>query len=100
MQNALRINSTDITVANEKLKIWRRGLEAEKDGDLAEDAKQLLDELVSLANNPVAIADRFYSDIDFGTAGLRGLMGAGSAAINAFTVRHATKALAEYICTH
>lgn len=98
MQNALRINSTDITVANEKLKIWRRGLEAEKDGDLAEDAKQLLDELVSLANDSVAIADRFYSDIDFGTAGLRGLMGAGSAAINAFTVRHATKALAEYIC--
>ena len=42
MQNALRINSTDITVANEKLKIWRRGLEAEKDGDLAKDAKQLL----------------------------------------------------------
>lgn len=94
MQNALQINSMNI---NEKLEIWRRGLEAERKGELAEDAKQLLNELISVENDPAALADRFYSDIDFGTAGMRSFMGVGSVAINAFTIRHATKALAEYI---
>lgn len=40
--------------------------------------------------------DRFYKDLEFGTAGLRGIMGAGSNRMNRYTVAKATKGLAEY----
>lgn len=43
------------------------------------------------------IEDRFYKDLEFGTGGLRGIMGAGSNRINLYTVRKATEGLARYI---
>lgn len=43
------------------------------------------------------IYERFYKDLDFGTGGLRGIIGAGTNRINIFTVRHVTQGLANYI---
>ncbi len=43
------------------------------------------------------LTDRFYRDLEFGTGGMRGLMGAGSSRINVYNIRRATKALALYL---
>ena len=54
-------------------------------------------ELESIANNPKEIEDRFYKELDFGTGGLRGVLGAGSNRLNIYTIRKATQGLANYI---
>lgn len=54
-------------------------------------------ELIQLENNPVELEDRFYRDLEFGTGGLRGVIGAGSNRINRYTVARATQGFAEYI---
>ena len=54
-------------------------------------------ELLSIRNNPKEIEDRFYKDLEFGTAGLRGVIGAGTNRMNVYTVRKATQGLANYI---
>ncbi|MGD9676641.1 MAG: hypothetical protein AB7V19_08155 [Candidatus Bipolaricaulia bacterium] len=46
------------------------------------------------------LVDRFYQDLDFGTGGLRGVMGAGTNRMNVYTVRRATQGLAEYMLLH
>lgn len=56
-------------------------------------------ELRSIADRPQEIEDRFYQYLEFGTGGLRGLIGAGTNRINRYTVRHATQGLAKYIQT-
>jgi len=57
-------------------------------------------ELLSIASDENEIKERFYSDLEFGTAGLRGVIGAGSNRINLYTVRKATQGFAEYIKSH
>ncbi len=54
---------------------------------------QLLKELEQLKNDPVALADSFYRHLSFGTAGLRGVMGAGTNRMNIYVVRRAALAL-------
>ena len=54
-------------------------------------------ELVSVAGNGEAITDRFYRDLEFGTGGLRGVIGAGTNRMNLYTVRKATQGLADYL---
>ncbi len=54
-------------------------------------------ELRSIADNEKEIEDRFYMDLEFGTAGLRGVIGAGTNRMNIYTVRKATQGLANYI---
>lgn len=54
-------------------------------------------ELLALASDDVEVKDRFYKDLEFGTGGLRGVLGAGSNRINIYTVRKATQGLANYI---
>ncbi len=44
------------------------------------------------------IEERFYKDLEFGTGGLRGILGAGTNRMNSYTVRQATQGLASYIC--
>jgi phosphoglucomutase len=56
-------------------------------------------ELKSIENNEQEIEDRFYKDLEFGTGGLRGIMGAGTNRMNLYTVRKATQGLANYICS-
>ena len=55
------------------------------------------EELRSIANDEKEIEDRFYMDLEFGTAGLRGVIGAGTNRMNVYTVRKATQGLANYI---
>lgn len=52
------------------------------------------DELRAIAHNESEIADRFYKELEFGTGGLRGVIGAGSNRINIYTVGKATQGLA------
>ncbi|VTR61410.1 phosphomannomutase [Actinobacillus pleuropneumoniae] len=51
-------------------------------------------ELRAIAHNESEIADRFYKELEFGTGGLRGVIGAGSNRINIYTVGKATQGLA------
>lgn len=44
-----------------------------------------------------AVTDRFYRDLEFGTGGLRGVIGAGTNRMNLYTVRKATQGLADYL---
>ncbi len=54
-------------------------------------------ELESVADNEEEINDRFYRELEFGTGGLRGVIGAGSNRMNIYTVRKATQGLANYL---
>ena len=54
-------------------------------------------ELRSIAKDDKEIEDRFYKDLEFGTAGLRGVIGIGTNRMNIYTVRKATQGLANYI---
>ncbi len=54
-------------------------------------------ELKDLEGNEKEIEDRFYTELEFGTAGLRGVIGAGVNRMNIYTVRKATQGLANYI---
>ncbi|WP_419749346.1 phospho-sugar mutase [Terrisporobacter petrolearius] len=59
--------------------------------------KKTREELINLKHNEKEIEDRFYKDLEFGTAGLRGVIAAGTNRINKYTVRRATFGLANYI---
>lgn len=54
-------------------------------------------ELKSISGDEKEIQERFYKDLEFGTAGLRGILGAGSNRMNTYTVRKATQGLSDYI---
>lgn len=55
------------------------------------------EELKAIANDENEIEERFYKNLEFGTAGLRGIIGAGTNRLNIYTVRKATQGLANYI---
>ena len=55
------------------------------------------DELNSISNDEKEIEYRFAKDVEFGTAGMRGLLGLGTNMLNVYTVKRATQALADYI---
>ncbi len=54
-------------------------------------------ELLAIRNDEKEIEDRFYKELEFGTGGLRGVIGAGTNRMNIYTVRKATQGLANYI---
>ena len=64
------------------------------------DDKDLKEELLSVEGKPEEINDRFYQDLEFGTGGLRGVIGAGTNRMNVYTVRKATQGLANYLVKH
>ncbi len=71
--------------------IYQRWLEqATEDPDL-------ISELKAVQEDPAAVSDRFYRDLEFGTGGLRGVLGAGTNRMNIYTVRRATQGLADYL---
>lgn len=57
----------------------------------------LLEDLRAMEGNPQAVADAFFQDLAFGTAGLRGVLGAGSNRMNVYTVGQATQGFADYL---
>ena len=72
------------------------------------DDKELSAELAQMAANleagsvgaEAAVADAFFQDLEFGTAGLRGIIGAGTNRMNRYTVARATQGLADYLVAH
>ena len=54
-------------------------------------------ELEAVKTDADAVTDRFYRDLEFGTGGLRGVIGAGTNRMNIYTIRRATQGLADYI---
>ncbi len=75
-------------MVKEKYNLWLE--RAVKDQDL-------IKELLSISTDKNAISDRFYKDLEFGTGGLRGEIGAGTNRMNVYTVGKATQGLAEYV---
>ena len=73
---------------NELYKLW-----CEK----ASDDPDLISELQEIKDEPEKIRDRFYRELEFGTGGLRGVIGAGTNRMNIYTVRRATQGFADYI---
>jgi phosphoglucomutase len=59
--------------------------------------EQVKEELRSIAEDDNEVKERFYKELEFGTAGLRGIIGAGTNRMNIYTVRKATQGLANYI---
>lgn len=59
--------------------------------------KEDREELMSIKGNDTEIESRFYTDLSFGTAGMRGVRGIGKNRINKYTIRKATQGLADYI---
>ena len=56
-----------------------------------------VNELKAIAGDEKEIEDRFYTELSFGTAGMRGVLGAGTNRMNLYNVRRATKGFADYI---
>ncbi len=75
-------------MVNEQYKLWCE--RATLDTDLTA-------ELKSIEGNEEAISDAFYKDLEFGTGGLRGVIGAGTNRMNVYTVGKATQGLADYV---
>lgn len=72
----------------EKAKKW---LDGNIDQTTKDNIKKLMD------SNPTELVDSFYKDLEFGTGGLRGLMGVGTNRMNVYTVGMATQGLANYL---
>ncbi len=72
----------------EKYELWLKN--SVKDPDLIKELKEIKDD-------ENAINDAFYTDLEFGTAGLRGVIGAGCNRMNVYTVAQATQGLARYV---
>lgn len=73
---------------------YRRWLE-QSEGDI-----QLQQELKQLADNEEERIDSFYTDLRFGTSGIRGIIGAGTNRMNEYVVRRTTQGLADYLNAH
>lgn len=65
------------------------------DGNVDAETKASIQKLI--AENPTELVDSFYQDLEFGTGGLRGLMGVGTNRMNVYTVGMATQGLANYL---
>lgn len=65
------------------------------EGNFDENTKLQVRDMI--ANNPAELTDAFYRDLEFGTGGLRGIMGAGTNRMNKYTVGMATQGLANYL---
>ncbi len=65
--------------------------------DSANEDEDLINELKGITGNDEEIYERFYTELKFGTAGLRGVIGAGTNRMNIYTVRRATQGLANFL---
>ena len=78
------------------MEIYRQWVEKLKDST-DPSLRSLYDELVAVGDDETEITERFYMEIEFGTAGLRGICGAGTNRMNDLTVGRATQGIADYI---
>jgi len=82
-------NGEILKVVRQKAQVW---LGREYDEDTRKSVQKLLD-----AEDPTELIEAFYKDLEFGTGGLRGIMGAGSNRMNIYTVGAATQGLSNYL---
>ena len=82
-------NTEIVKKARAKAEMW---LNEAYDKQTREEVKRMLE-----SNDPTELIDSFYNDLEFGTGGLRGIMGAGSNRMNTYTVGAATQGFANYI---
>lgn len=82
-------NEELLKTVKEKAEKW---LGPQYDAETREAVQKMLDD-----NDKTALIDAFYKDLEFGTGGLRGIMGAGSNRMNIYTVGAATQGLANYL---
>ena len=59
--------------------------------------QEMKDEITKLQENPEELEDRFYKDLEFGTGGMRGVMGVGTNRINKYTLGRNTQGLSDYL---
>ena len=78
----------DMTRENALYALWRENAVGDPD---------LVRELSEIEGDADAIRERFYTDLEFGTGGLRGVLGAGTGRMNIYTVCRATQGLADYV---
>ena len=78
----------------EYLAVAEKWLNGNFDAETQAEVKKMMD------TDPVALEDAFYKNLEFGTGGLRGIMGAGTNRMNKYTVGMATQGLANYIKAH
>ncbi len=76
---------------NEILNTAKAWLTDEFDADVQNEVRQLIE------NDPEELKDRFYKDLEFGTGGMRGIMGAGTNRINKYTLGKSTQGLSNYL---
>ncbi|MGN0711248.1 MAG: phospho-sugar mutase [Anaerovoracaceae bacterium] len=86
----------------ERFEAWKaflkeRNAAERKDKELAEIDRELLEQLEAIENDENEMYEHFYKEIEFGTAGLRGILGVGTNRMNIYTVAKATEGLAQYI---
>ena len=74
-------------------KIVKEWLENVKD-------EKLLGELKNLLSDEKALNDRFYKHLEFGTGGLRGILGVGTNCLNIYTIARASRGVAAYMRAH
>ena len=80
------------------MKEFEQKAQAWLDGDFDQETKL---KIIQLRNSdPAAYEDAFYKNLEFGTGGLRGIMGVGTNRMNRYTVGMATQGLANYILSH
>ena len=72
----------------ERAKVW---LSDKYDAETRKQVQELID------NNPEELLESFYKNLEFGTGGLRGIMGIGTNRMNTYTVAMATQGFANYI---
>ncbi len=82
------MNATTDKLILERAENWLKG-------SFDKETKEKVKDLIQ--NNPVELTDAFYRDLEFGTGGLRGIMGVGTNRMNKYTVGMATQGLANYL---
>ena len=87
----MTLKTERILCMNDFMNIYKKWLSCElEDTDLK-------DELIAIENDSNKIEEAFYKELEFGTGGLRGIIGAGTNRINIYTVRKATQGLSDYL---
>ena len=76
------------TIVKAKAQQW---LDGDYDAQTKEQVRQLME------NDPKELVESFYKDLEFGTGGLRGIMGVGSNRLNRYTVRRAAQGMAAWL---
>lgn len=86
-KEGVRVNVTEKTNVLERFQAWQAACEFD----------DLREELQSIAGNMTEIEERFYQYVQFGTGGMRGLLGVGTNRMNVYTIRRVAYGLARYV---